>query len=316
MSQSLVADIGGTNARFALVNEGVDLQHLRVLPCADYANVDAAIFAYLDQLGLSVAAIDAVALAIAGPVGGERIDMLNSRWKFSPKDLATQLKLPLSLTNDFTAQALCLDALAPEELCWLDNCRPGGGKIRAVIGPGTGLGVAALMPNDDVVPSEGGHVGFAPATAHQLALLQTLRERFERVSVERVVSGQGLENLYWANARLQGVTRELSAAQISAAATEGDSLALQAIADLFDILAGIAGDMALNFWAEDGVYLTGGVMQKLSEFFDPQRFREAFAAKGRLAGFCRDVPLAVITAQQPGLIGCAVALHQGTYRIT
>ena len=308
MKQYVVGDIGGTNARFARVDDEHGLQQITVLAAADYPHIRDAINDYLQQInGCEVLGI---CLAIAGPVNKEKIDLSNNHWCFVRKELEDELGIPLKIINDFDAQALCVDYLAEDQLEWLGEPRPKGGNIRVVLGPGTGLGVAALMPNGDIVPSEGGHVGFSPTSAHQVALLQELWERFGRVSVERLISGQGLENLYWANAKLEGREKRLQAKDIGALAESGEALALKAVQDMFDIFASTAGDMALAFWADDGVYLTGGVLEKLKPFVDAERFREFFVDKGRFKGFCESVPVAIINAGQPGLLGCYAALRQ------
>lgn len=305
MRRFIVADIGGTNARFALADEDNALREITVFVCADYLTPEDAIRAYMQQAGVTGA--DAICLAIAGPVGDGTLKLTNNNWRFSREGLQKALGFPVKIINDFTAQALCLDYLAADDLRWLGAPRPSGGKIRAVLGPGTGLGVAALLPGGEIVPSEGGHIAFAPIDDHQLALLQQLWRRYPRLSVERLLSGPGLENLYWANARLQGEDRQLSAKEISATAGK-DPLCRKAVEDFLDILAAVAGDFSLLFWSADGVYLSGGILPRLQAFFDGEAFRRRFADKGRFSGFCESLPIALITAQQPGLLGCYAAL--------
>jgi glucokinase len=304
-NELIVADIGGTNARFALA-VGDALQQVRVYRCADYATPEDAIRAYLKQSG--VAQVAAMCLAIAGPVSEDLIKLTNSHWRFRRAALEEALGFPVKVINDFTAQALCLDHLAADELRWLGVPRPAGGQTRAVLGPGTGLGVAALLPDGAVLASEGGHIAFAPTDPHQLQLLQTLWQRHPRISVERLLSGPGLENLYWANARLQGEEKNLTAEEISAAET--DPLCRRAVGDFLDMLAAVAGDLALLFWSADGVYLSGGVLPRLRKFLDPQRFRQRFEDKGRFRDFCATVPIALVEAEHPGLLGCLAAMKK------
>jgi glucokinase len=241
------------------------------------------------------------------------VDLPNSHWAFSRCELEATLGAPLVVINDFTAQALCIDQLREGELTWLGAPRPGDPGIRTVIGPGTGLGMAVQTMSGEVVPSEGGHVAFAPTTEHEIAILRVLLTRFRRVSVERVLSGPGLEHLFWANRQLERSDPAargavVSAPEIADLAAAGDATALRSVDDFLDILASFAGDMALASWSTGGLYLSGGVLHRLMAFFDAERFRSRFEDKGRFTRFCETVPIGLITAEHPGLIGCAAAL--------
>ncbi|HKJ01514.1 MAG TPA: glucokinase, partial [Longimicrobiales bacterium] len=197
----VVGDVGGTHARFAVLGPTGCLERLEVLNCADYARIEDAIVAYLGEVG--VREVAELCLAVAGPVDRDQVDLPNNHWTFSRHALEQTLGAPLAVINDFTAQALSLDMMGPNDLRWLGTPRPVAGGIRGVLGPGTGLGVAIQMPSGEVVPSEGGHMGFTPTSNHQIDLLRALHARFRRVSVERLASGPGLENLYWANTGLE-----------------------------------------------------------------------------------------------------------------
>jgi glucokinase len=306
---NLVADIGGTNARFAIVErDGEALSEITVLPVADYPGIEEAIADYTQ--GIVKLKLERVCLAVASPLEDDRVDMLNSHWVFSQRALQRHLGIPLTVINDFTAQILGTYALVGQSLQWFDTPRPRGGQVRAIIGAGTGLGVAAMTPSGDVIPSEGGHVAFAPVNAHEAQLLTVLWRRFERVSLERVLSGAGLSNLYWANSVLAGEERELTAAQITAGAHAGDDDCLRAVADFCAIAASAAGDLAISMGAADGVFLSGGILPRLTNLLDPGLFRRQFADKGRLSPFCEQVPLALVLAEQPGLLGCVQALKR------
>ncbi len=303
----IVADIGGTNARFAHVgDDAVTLSDVEVFPCSDFTYLIDAIKAYLDRIGVSIP--DSICLAVAGPVEADWIDLPNNHWAFSQQEIAAQLGAPLRVINDFTAQILSIDLLQDSDFHWLGPDRPMGAGVRAVIGPGTGLGVSAMLPSGDILPSEGGHMSFAPADGHEAALLEVLWERFPRVSTERVLSGQGLENLYWANCRLAGRERELPAPAVTAGARAGDPGCLAAVTDFFAILASWTGDIALMTAANDGVYLSGGILPKMKDLLDEQRFLQRFRDKGRFTAFVAGIPLAVLQAEHPGLIGCARAI--------
>jgi glucokinase len=299
----IVGDFGGTNARLATLADRDDaLERITVLACADYPHIHDTIQAYLDRHAITD--VEEVCLAVAGPVDADVVHLPNNGWRFSRSELERTLGAPLTVINDFTAQALCIQLLSPGELAWIGTPRPRPEGVQVVIGPGTGLGVAMRLPSGEVVPSEGGHVGFAPTNSHEIELLRLL------------VSGPGLENLYWAQSRLDGDPEAgraptLSAQEVSALAESGDARALRSVNDLLDLLATFAGDMALASWASGGVYLSGGALRKLMGFLKPDRFRARFEAKGRFTGFCRELGVAWIAADYPGLVGCAAALVTG-----
>lgn len=302
----LVADIGGTNARFALVEDGgCELTHLQEFPCKDFNNVDVAVQHYLQQVG--AVSLNRVCLALPGPVDSDEITLANSHWAFSQKALASTLGSPLKCINDFDAQAYYVDQVPEHELQWLNAQRPQGNQVKLVMGPGTGLGVSAILPTGELVPSEGGHLAFAPCNTHEMALLEVLWRKYSRVSVERLLSGPGLANLYWANCQLQGIDSELIAAEVVAAAEQGNTQAIASIKDFLQILASVAGDLTLAMGAFGGVYLSGGVLPRLMKYFDEQEFNQRFAAKGRFQQHCQATPIALVQAEQPGLRGCALA---------
>jgi len=179
------------------------------------------------------------------------------------------------------------------------------------MGPGTGLGVSAMMTSGDILPSEAGHVAFAPVDDHEAELLKVLWQRYHRVSVERVLSGMGLANLYWANCRLDGHERELPAPEVTAGAQAGDQYCLRAVKDFYAILASMAGDVALMMGATDGVYLSGGILPRVLDFLDEDSFRQRFQDKGRFRDFNAALPLAIVRTEHPGLLGCVQALRAG-----
>jgi glucokinase len=312
----LVADVGGTNVRFAVVGATRhELRNVSLLRCADYPNFGEAVAEYLRQNQID--RVLEMCIAVAGPMEQDSVDLPNNHWSFSLTAMRRELGAPLTVINDFTAQALAIDALEPDELAWLGTPRPAGTGIRTVLGPGTGLGIGVLTVDGDVIPSEGGHIGFAPSNEHEMDILERLRPRFRRVSVERLISGPGLENIYRANRQLEGShplpeNEQCPADRIAGLASEGDAIAVQSVQDFFDILAAFAGDVSLFTWSTGGVYLSGGVMRRLSEFLDVSRFRSRFEDKGRFAGFCTTVPLAWITHEYPGLLGCAALVQRET----
>jgi glucokinase len=309
----VVADVGGTHARFATLTPKGSLQGIEVMTCADFPGIEDAIGAYFRSQGIRRPSD--VCLAVAGPVDQDPVDLPNNHWAFSRHELERELGAPLLLINDFTAQALCIDLLDEGDVTWIGTPRVHEVGSRVVVGPGTGLGVAIQVPDGEVIPSEGGHVGFAPSSDHEIELLRMLRTRFRRVSAERLLSGPGLENLYWSNWHLRHGAAEtwapVAARDMAALATRGDAEALQSIEDFFDILASFAGDLALAAWATGGVFLSGGILPKLAPLFDLQRFRDRFEDKGRFTRFCETVPIGWIRFEHPGLLGCAAALRGG-----
>lgn len=303
----IVADIGGTNARFAYVEHGRDeLLGIEVFPCADFPFLVDAIRTYMQRGDVTL--VDKICLAIAGPVEADWIDLPNNHWAFSQEELADALGVAVEVINDFSAQVLSIDGLDESELQWLGTPRPIGGRVKAVVGPGTGLGVSAMMPSGYILPSEAGHVAFAPVDDHEADLLKVLWERYHRVSTERVLSGPGLANLYWANSRLNGHCRELPAPEVTAGAHAEDPYCLRAVIDFYAILASFAGDVALMTGAADGVYLSGGILPRILGLLDEDMFRERFQDKGRFRAFNNSVPLAIVRAEHPGLRGCVQAL--------
>jgi glucokinase len=307
----VVADVGGTHARFATLTPAGGLENIEVMTCADFPCIGDAIGAYFR--GHDIRRPGDVCLAVAGPVDQDPVDLPNNHWAFSRHDLERELGAPLTLINDFTAQALSIDHLAEGDLTWIGTPRLHEVGCRVVVGPGTGLGVAIQVPDGEVLSSEGGHVGFTPTSDHEIDLLRTLRTRFRRVSAERLLSGPGLENLYWANWHLRqdhasSAWSAVTAREVAGMAARGEPVALQTIVDFFDILATFAGDLALTAWATGGVFLSGGILPKLTSLFDLERFRDRFEDKGRFTRFCETVPIGWIRFEHPGLLGCAAAL--------
>jgi glucokinase len=305
----IVADVGGTNARFAHVSANSDeLLGIEVLASADFPQFVDTILCYIERAQLSH--IDTICLAVAASVSQDWIDFGNNHWAFSSAQLRETLGIPVTFINDFDAQALCIEGLAERELMWIGEPRPSGDSVKAVMGPGTGLGVSGLLPGGHIVPSEGGYIGFSPLDDHQGTLHTTLRGRYGRVSLEVVMWGRGLSNLYWANSKLLGCEGELSPEEITAKAQTGDSCCVKTLDDFFAILAAVAGDIALMMGATGGVYISGGIVPKLFEKLDPTDFRRRFNEKGRASGLCANTPLAIVLAEHPGLRGCVEALRR------
>lgn len=310
----LVGDIGGTNARFALVEPGSDqLQSIAVLPCADFDNLDGAVNAYLEQVG--VVDVRRACMAFACPVHGETIRMTNNPWVFRKTEMREALGLDLFKTvNDFTAMALGVPHVSAEHLHAVGGGESDQRRARLVIGPGTGLGVSGLVPtryNWVPLATEGGHVDFAPTDDLEMAVQQALRIRFGRVSVERILSGQGLLNLYQALAEIrQAPVRLQSPEAVSKAALDQlDPLAREALKLFCEILGRVAGNAALTLGSLGGVYLCGGIIPRFLDYFRDSPFRAAFEEKGRMKPLMESIPVFVVTEPYTGLLGAAEALN-------
>jgi glucokinase len=309
---ALVADIGGTNARFALADlETLAVAEVASLPGAAFPSLQEAARAYL---ATATTRPTVGAFAVAGPVSEERMQLTNSSWVFSRAELEAALGMDrVVLVNDFEAQSQSLPHLGPADLHRLGGGEPRPHGTKAVLGPGTGLGAGGLVwsPSGWVaVPSEGGHSSFAVHSAEEFAIFERLRGRSGHVSVERVVSGPGLERVYRAVAELQGRTAAaLDAAAIVERAQAADDPAATAALDWFVTWLGrFAGDTALYFGARGGVYIGGGIAPKLLPILDRGRLRAGFEAKGRLSTFLAAIPLYVILTDDAGLRGAAAAL--------
>lgn len=310
----LIGDIGGTNARFAIADpERPGFSGASTFQCADYASADDAIRRYLDEL--QAASPDVICLAVAGPVINGTVQVTNNHWTLSAADIAADFGInDVQLLNDFEAVAFSIPQLQAEgvEVIGLPDKKPALDEDFniAILGPGTGLGTAGLIRRGQVVipiVGEGGHVGFAPKSQVQVNILGALRSKFDRVSVERLVSGSGIENIYWALTRIHGEQRtQLSAEEIfTQCRDDGDSRASETVQMFFEILGQVAGDLALTLGATDGVYIAGGIAKRYPEMLQNSGFRNAFDNKGRHRALMERIPTLLITDDEPGLLGAA-----------
>jgi len=307
----VVADIGGTQARFALLQAGCNaqptaLQCLQALRCADYPDPETAVRAYLRQLGLAPADLQAMVLAVAAPVSGDDIRFSNSPWHFNCQQLATSLSLSLTVLNDFEAQAWCLPHLAqlPQHLV-----NPGRAQTGALLiaGPGTGLGVAACSTGGEILCTEAGHAAFAPLDALQRALLSQLWQWYPRVTLEHLLSGPGLSRIHAGLSCLAGQPQHPSTAPTSHEILQAadQPLAQQTLALFSRMLGAACGDLVLVHGARRGLVLSGGLLQAMGSAFDQQVFLQAFVSKGDFSDYCQQVPVSLLLVEHPGLLGAA-----------
>ncbi len=308
----LYADIGGTFARFAFAPPGVRPHVSSVLSTQMLPGLGEAVSEAMRAEGIT-APLAGVAIAGAGPVIDGAINLTNAGWRIDASIIAsaTGVQHPL-IVNDFTAQAAALAALAPDDL---DSFGGGAGDPyapRAVVGPGTGFGVSALVPagGGRFVPlaAEGGHVDLAPGNPRELAIIWQLQQQFGHVSCERVLSGSGLETLYGAIAALDGVAvapRPTPAEIATRARAKTDPVAVETIHVFTGLMGAAAGNVVLTIGATGGLYLAGGILPRWGDLFDRALFRHRMEAKGRMGAWLSRVPTHLVTAPDAAMIGLA-----------
>ena len=306
----LIGDIGGTNARFALlVDANAEPKEFPGVRTADFASLDEAIqTAVLDRTALRPRS---ALLAVAGPVDGDEIALTNHGWVVRPKRMFEAFGLDeVVVLNDFEAQALGVVALGSEHMEKIGGGEPEDEAGRVVLGPGTGLGVAGLVHARNLwipVPGEGGHVDMGPRTPRDFEVFPHIETIEGRISGEQMLCGRGLVNLYRAVAAAGNAAPLLSApAEITAAALAGeDAVAVEALGMFVTCLGRLAGDLALVFMTRGGVYLTGGIVQKIVPALKDGRFRAAFDDKAPHSALLRAMPVYVVTHPLAALAGLA-----------
>ena len=322
----LLADVGGTNARFALqAGSAGEITHIKTLPCADHATIADAISHYLSLQGSAPRPLLA-SIAIANPIQGDHVQMTNHHWSFSIAELQAAMGFQrLELLNDFTALALALPHLPTSDLRQVGGspgaCAGQSTTALGLIGPGTGLGVSGLVPDGQggwwPLQGEGGHVTLPATNEQEHQVLALLWARYGHVSAERAVSGQGLGNLYGALTQRdhgQWPDHLPSAAEVTQWAAGGqDALAREALDLFFAFLGSVTGNLALTMGAWGGMFLGGGILPRLGARIDSSPFRERFEHKGRFEHQLKPVPVWVIEAQQsPALLGASKRLDRVT----
>lgn len=310
----LVADVGGTNARFALSDVDGQLSHMARLPSADYPTLEAAIRAYLSAQSM---AVREAAIAIANPVTGDKVRMTNHHWSFSIAAMQASLGLQqLLVINDFTAQALSILDVQHTQLRTICPAQGDPHAPKAVLGPGTGLGVSGLLRATDgrwlALAGEGGHVSFAPRDEQEWQIYQFAQRQFpEHVSAERLLSGAGLALIDAALADADGEQTTRTAKDIGQAAQRGEVRA-QAVFDIFHgLLASVAADVVLTLGARGGVYLCGGILPRYVDWLSNGVFARRFVEKGRFRDYLAAVPVyLLLNDDSAGLNGASRALRE------
>jgi glucokinase len=316
----LLGDIGGTHARFALVmGDGSPITHPVTLATRQFPDLAAAANAYLQQVGQPT--VRQACIAIANPIDGDVLKMTNNPWQFSIEATRQQLGLDsLLMLNDWEAMAMAAPTLQGDDLAQIGPGQPVPHAPKGLIGPGTGLGVSSLVRSRHgdwvAIAGEGGHVSLSPTSEREADILRVLWQTHPHVSAERVISGMGLENLYRAICVLNGSEAEpLAAAQVTERAlATSDAACEEALERMCCLLGSTAANLALTLGARGGIYIGGGVIARLGDYFSRSGFRAAFESKGRFENYLQRIPTYVIRAEQPTLIGCAMALGLPTTR--
>lgn len=320
----IIADIGGTNARFALVDEEQTTSHIQTLKVADYTNFDAALRAYYASID-DIPSPRHILIDAAGPVKGDQFRFTNSHWSFSISAIKEQFSLEyFHVVNDFAAIGLALPYLSDNDVLLVKPAKHEYPEVaaKAAIGPGTGLGVVLTVPSEDqkswiLIPSEGGHTTMAAINAQEDAILQYLRTKFANeyghVSVEKVVSGMGLENIYEALWHIQHPEKaftKLAAPTITQKAEDGDSLCKQAVLQMCNFLGTAAGSLAIQTLTYGGIYIAGGIIPKILPLFKQSQFIASFEQKGRNKALLEQIPVYLITHDFPAFLGLAAKMAE------
>ncbi len=310
----LVADIGGTHARFAIVDGNLDIVHTRTLKTDDFPGIDEAIENYLAEL--SIPRPSSACIAVACPVGEDVISLTNNGWSFSSKNLRKNLGLDeLFVVNDFRALARAIPQFGEDDFIQIGKGAAVPNFPISALGPGTGLGVATVAFNDGqpiAIEGEGGHIAFAPTTEREIEICRILSWKYGRVSVERILSGPGIHVLYQALADMDAKkVPVLETPTIIERALDGTCpRCVETLHAFAAILGSFAGDVALLTGSRGGVYLGGGIAPRIRQFLEEDWFRSRFEDKGRMSPLVQKIPTFLITAKNPALKGAALLLEQ------
>ncbi|MFH0301551.1 glucokinase [Bradyrhizobium sp. 31Argb] len=307
ISQALLADIGGTNARFALVR-GRQIGPIEHVKVADYPTSAEAIAAFLARHATGGVATAAI-FGIAGPIENNRVVLTNSPWMFDAASLRQQFAFAAAhFLNDFEALAWSLPALGASDLVSLGSPTPVAGAPMLVVGPGTGFGASCLVPSSKppvAIITEAGHATLPATSEREERVIDHLRGRFGHVSIERALSGSGLTHLYDALNAIDGAGAPArDAASVTQAALDGSCATSRAALDMFCAMLGmVCGNLALTFGARGGVYIAGGIVPRFVDHLAGSDFGPCFTSKGRFDSYLREIPVHVITRPDVTFVG-------------
>jgi glucokinase len=301
----LLADIGGSNTRCAIVAADGAPCAIKVFENRSFTDLPELLTHYIEGLPAD-SKPDSGAFAVAAPIRGDAVQMINIDWQFSTESLRRSLSMKrLRLLNDFEALAIGLPSLGPNDIRQVGGGNPMPNRPKAVLGPGTGLGVASLIPSQDgwqAISGEGGHVTLPAVTPEEAELIKQLRERFGHCSAERLISGPGLELLH---TTLHAST--IPAQEIALLVDDGDECAQETFNMFFELLGTVSANLALTVGAFGGVYIGGGIIPRHAERFAASGFRRRFEAKGRYGDYLKSIPTYLIVSDHPTLTGLAAA---------
>ena len=311
-SPRLIADIGGTYARFALETSRGQFANVSSFLCADYSDFYSAVTAYLKTI--VPIQVEHAAVAIANPVDGDLVSMTNYHWQFSIEQMRLQLGLDtLVIVNDFTALAMAVPQLGAGDMRKIGGGEASKQSVIGLLGSGSGLGVSGLIPAGDgwiSLGSEGGHTSFSPRNEREIAVLRFAWKSFDHVSFERLLSGPGLELMYLALADHAGVpSKALSAPEITQRGLDkSDQICFDTLEVFCSLLGTAAANLAVTLGALDGIFIGGGIVPRLGSYFDESPFRSRFEEKGRFSRYLAAIPTYLITAEHATFIGAAAIL--------
>jgi glucokinase len=302
----LLADIGGTNTRCAIVDKDGAPRMIEAFDNRRFADLSELLKHYIESLPADHRPVSGT-LAVAAPIRADTVRMINIDWQFSTESLRQSIKMDrLKIINDFEALAIGLPHLGPDDLMQIGSGQSAPDKPKAVLGPGTGLGVASLIPVPggwQAISGEGGHVTLPAVTHQEAGLIASIHDRFGHCSAERLLSGPGLALLH---ATLHAPA-ESTASEITSMAESGDENALDTLNIFFEFFGTVAANLALTVGAFGGVYIGGGIIPRHTERFAESGFRRRFEAKGRYGDYLKSIPTYLIVAEHPTLIGLAAA---------
>ncbi|CAM3660515.1 glucokinase [Parendozoicomonas haliclonae] len=311
----LVSDIGGTNARFGLVDaESNTLHHIATYSVKNYPIFEDAVDAYLQDHAIS--SIAGACLAVAGPVANNEVKMTNSSWHIKASTFCEHFNCEhFWLINDFVAQSMAVPCLEEQEIIALDDRKKDDNAPLLVLGPGTGLGAGLLVKTPvgwQPCPGEGGHMDFGPVSETDLMVWKYIKQEHGRLPCwEDVLSGYGLESLYAAHAAEAGTHEKLAASEVTAKAlADQDSLAFTVVQYFLRQLARFSSNLAAITGAKGGVYIAGGIVPRVITLLDRDAFRSIFEQREKIPGYMESIPVSLVVAANPGLTGSAAYLHQ------